>query len=298
MHCVVFHNTNAGWGNHSKSAIKAALRLAGFDVTFCPPDERSLMNLNVNEKVDLVVVAGGDGTVAKVVSSLVDRSVPVAILPLGTANNIARSVGVFGTPTDLAESWDLDHWRPLNVGVARGPWGQTRFVEAFGIGPFAKLIKKGANLESQGAAQLRDGRKLLSKIVAKADVLDVRPSPGDGPVGGDLLAIEATSIAYVGPGLKLAEHAKAGDGLLEIVTLAAHQRDAFVDWLASSCEGPPPVTVRFAKEVNLTWRNAPYRIDDAHFSAPAADASAVITLETQPVKVLVRPATSEHPAAR
>lgn len=50
-----------------------------------------------------------------------DRTVPVAILPLGTANNIARSLGIAGTPHELAESWHIEHARKLDIGAANGP---------------------------------------------------------------------------------------------------------------------------------------------------------------------------------
>src|SRR5438132_904355 len=48
--------------------------------------------------VDLVVVAGGDGTVSEVASTLVGKTVPLLIIPLGTFNNFARSLGIPADP--------------------------------------------------------------------------------------------------------------------------------------------------------------------------------------------------------
>ena len=59
----------------------------------------------------LVVVAGGDGTVGKVIAQMPDRGVPVAILPLGSANNIARSFNVAGAPYELAEILHPLYWQ-------------------------------------------------------------------------------------------------------------------------------------------------------------------------------------------
>ena len=298
MNCIVFHNANSGWGNHTKSSIKAALKLAGFDTSFYTPDQRSLLNLNLRDKVDLIVAAGGDGTVAKIVVNLADRSVPVAILPLGTANNIARSLGVFGQPVDLAESWDLDHSRQLNVGSVKGPWGRTPFVESFGVGPFAKLIKKGAKLDSKGAEQLRDGRRMLAKIIAKAKPLEIRATMDGVGVGDEILAFEATSIAYAGPGLKLASGADAGDGWLDVITLTAANRDEFCRWLEGPRESDAPVVVNRARRIEVAWSGAPYRIDDDSFDAPDQLTEATIELDRQPVKILMRPDETSKRAVR
>ena len=47
--------------------------------------------------VDCVVAAGGDGTVARVARALAGGPIPLAVLPAGTANNIATSLEIDGT---------------------------------------------------------------------------------------------------------------------------------------------------------------------------------------------------------
>jgi YegS/Rv2252/BmrU family lipid kinase len=50
-------------------------------------------------KMDLAIVGGGDGTLNAAADALVEARLPLGILPLGTANDLARTLGV---PTDLA----------------------------------------------------------------------------------------------------------------------------------------------------------------------------------------------------
>ena len=104
MRALLIHNPTAGVKNHQKDSIIAALRLAHFDVAYVSiKDAKGALR----NKPDLVVVAGGDGTVGHVFTHLSDRSVPIGVVPLGSANNIARSLGIAGTPQELAEQWLL-----------------------------------------------------------------------------------------------------------------------------------------------------------------------------------------------
>jgi diacylglycerol kinase family enzyme len=49
----------------------------------------------------LVLAAGGDGTVGKVAHELIDSGIPLSVLPLGTANNLARTLGFIGSPREI-----------------------------------------------------------------------------------------------------------------------------------------------------------------------------------------------------
>lgn len=53
------------------------------------------------EQVDMVIVGGGDGTLNAVVDGIVDTQLPLGVLPLGTANDLARTLGI---PTTLADA--------------------------------------------------------------------------------------------------------------------------------------------------------------------------------------------------
>ena len=86
MRATLFHNPSAG-GKAAKDEILAAMKLVDFDAHYVSVKDHDLKEA-FKKKADLIVVAGGDGTIAEVLIRLPDRSLPVALLPLGTANNI------------------------------------------------------------------------------------------------------------------------------------------------------------------------------------------------------------------
>ena len=92
MRATLFHNPTAGH-KATKDDILAAMKLADFDVRYISVKDASLEEA-FEKKADLFVIAGGDGTITEVLTKLPDRTMPVALLPLGTANNIARSLGI------------------------------------------------------------------------------------------------------------------------------------------------------------------------------------------------------------
>ena len=73
-------------------------------------------------EVDCVAIAGGDGTVGKVLRALIDVDRPFTILPLGTANNMARSLKLPLGAGDTVCCVDEAKEKRLDVGIARGPW--------------------------------------------------------------------------------------------------------------------------------------------------------------------------------
>src|SRR5688572_33077090 len=87
---VLFHNEDAGDGS-SVHEITSLLKRHGHRLVQVVDKELRVEQI-VASQPDLVVAAGGDGTVATVARVLAGRKLPFAILPLGTANNIAKSL--------------------------------------------------------------------------------------------------------------------------------------------------------------------------------------------------------------
>src|SRR5262245_33223083 len=119
---TLIHNPGAGLqGTGDARRLEKLLRRFGHDVRYHSSKEKGLRRV-LKKDADLVAVAGGDGTVGRVTRRMVGRGTPVAVLPSGTANNIARSLGLLGRHfEDLVQGWEEARRVKLDVGVAAGP---------------------------------------------------------------------------------------------------------------------------------------------------------------------------------
>lgn len=259
MRALLCHNREAGGGRYRMKELRALLALAGIDAKPCKPTGSGLARA-LRRPCDFVVAAGGDGTIGKIVGSLPSREVPIAILPLGTANNVARSLGVSGLPLPLIESWNADDVQPLYVGEVAGPFERKVFVEALGIGVFAAFVSDVGEALS-GAKSLRAGRAAVAEALkeARAIACTIRID-GSTYDREELLAIEVVNTPYVGPALRMpmAESAPT----LSVVAVGVRDRDAVLSWLAAPHRSAMPVGAVPAREVELVWRDAAVRVDD------------------------------------
>ncbi|MFC7611834.1 diacylglycerol/lipid kinase family protein [Teichococcus aestuarii] len=103
MQALLFHNPSAGQGDHSLRELTAALERAGLSLRVCPSKGEAAASA-LETAPDLVIVAGGDGTVGRIATRMPSRA-HLAILPFGTANNLARSLGLWDSHRAFAESW-------------------------------------------------------------------------------------------------------------------------------------------------------------------------------------------------
>jgi len=193
MRATLFHNPAAGQKT-DKDDILAAMKLADFDVHYVSVKNGDVEKA-LEKRTDLIVIAGGDGTIAEVVTKLPNRSVPIALFPLGTANNIARSLGIAGTPQELVETWKIDNTHPLDIGLVKASWGVSRFVEGFGVGLFADFLRAADKRDKpKGADNLRKGRALLEKWIKSAEPIEVSIKIDGRSLHGDFLGVEVMNV--------------------------------------------------------------------------------------------------------
>jgi diacylglycerol kinase (ATP) len=278
MRALLVHNPKAGVGICTPDELQETLRSAGISLTLCDNAEQPFPKC-MSEPVDVVIAAGGDGTVAKTIRKLPDRSIPIAILPLGTANNIAHSLGIAGKPSEVISGWSLDRTRTLDVGIVQGEWGKCGFVEAVGVGSLTKSTQAvdAALFESNNPMQ--KGRLALAKQLATTEPEETRLTLDGRELPGDLLLVEIMNIASIGPGLQLAPAADPGDGLLDVVCVRTDQREEMLRWLEAPDHKQMPLTVYRGREVTVVWRGTPLRVDDRVLSEPKGVSRATAHIE-------------------
>jgi len=271
---TLIHNPGAGKQQNSAKALLKLLRDAGHKPRYQSAKEKGWHRV-LDKRASLVVVAGGDGTVASVTRRMVGRDVPVAVLPSGTANNIARSLGLLNKPfEDLVRGWRAARRVRLDVGIASGPWGQRYFVEGLGAGLFAELLvrseEKKAEREkekkSERPAKVVDGAlRRLKEAAGTAEPVEIAAQLDGVDISGRYLLFEAVNLPFIGPNLYIAPDTKAGDGQLEVVLVPESQRARLVRYLDHWQENRERLSLlpsRRGKHLQIEWTGYALHIDD------------------------------------
>ncbi len=295
MDANLFHNPTAGAGDHAGETLCEMLGRAGFDVRYCSTKGSDFKKM-LKEKADLAIVAGGDGTVRKVVTKLAGTGIPVAIIPLGTANNIATSLRIPGVDEEYAAAWQTGRRQRFDIGLGTGPWGKRQFVEAVGCGVFAEAIGTKVDEDAPRQERLRLGRQSLRNILEKAVPLDVDVEIDGESIDGDLLAVEALNIGYTGSRLPFFPQADSGDRGFDVVCIRKDQRSDMLDWLAAPDDMGSPATAIFGRRLRVRYdRRTPLRIDDKLPDPP--DKTGEVDVEVQEDSIdIVLPAELENEA--
>ena len=270
MRVALIYNPKAGAERTTGEELGDLIHAAGHDVTRHSSKDDHLAAL-LDAQPELVAIAGGDGTVSKVVKMVMGRGIPLAVLPTGTANNIARTLGVarIALARQIA-GWP--HWRrtPLNVGLARGPWGSRHFVESVGMGLLAWSIPQAdssAMLHHMDGAQkkLAYVRKMLADRLEHAPLLRCKASLDGTEISGDYMLIEAMNIRSIGPRLALAPDADPGDGLLDVVAVSRANAKKLRKHLAASGNRSghlADLPRHRGRELRMEWTESEIHFDD------------------------------------
>lgn len=270
---ILVHNPTAGLRYPDKDELVAMLEDEGFKVKYRSAKRPDLAAKLEKNHGDLIVTAGGDGTIAKVAKILLsqpDQGAPMAILPVGTANNIALSLGISGTMEELIRRLDKEKPRRLSYGICRAHWGEQNFIEGVGLGSLARATtpKSGGNKDK--ATRIHDGRVAFREAVKHAKPERLYVTVDGERIEDEVILIEILNIRQVGPRLRLAPKADAGDDVLDVAYVATEHRQKLIDWLDAliagerddDTAGPPPCANVSGKKITIAWNGMELRLDD------------------------------------
>jgi diacylglycerol kinase family enzyme len=161
------------------------------------------------------------------------------VLPCGTANNIARSLGQMHALPEVVAGITNPRVRELDLGMVHDAAGTHRFVEAVGLGLFVELLQRLKRPEVKAALQpegppeqeLVKLRGYLEAIAKGFQGVGCRLSADGEAFSGRFLLAEVMNMKFMGPNLALAPAADPGDGWLDLVLVRAGQRQEVVDHL-------------------------------------------------------------------
>jgi len=280
MRLCVYWNPRAGGGNSLDDLI-ATLRRAGHTVVHTAEQASELASHLPD--VDCVVAAGGDGAVARAARALAGQALPLAILPRGTANNIAISLRVSGDVATAAGRWHAARTVAVDVGVVSSEDPPAIFAESVGCGLATDCIDIGSQTLSKDDADvhLEKARSLYLDVLENLAPRQYDITLDGETLSGEFLLVEALNTATIGPQLELSQAVNIADGWLSVVTVAANERDVLRDYLAAlrSGEAPPPAFKAWpAKTVEIRGDDRMH-VDDR-----------VTGTGGKPIRIAVRPA--------
>lgn len=233
-HILIIHNPSAGNGTHTRQDIWKYIDPEKEKITYRQISEKKWKK-DLRECPDIILVAGGDGTVHNVALALLQanlkKAIPIQILPFGTANNIAQALHI---PSISIEASDRRaKIQEFDYGEVKG-WGKSSlFLEGFGLGIFPELIEKLSKKEKgKPHSNKRENIiKTLLGIVNQLPTIKAQIKVNGIRIKGRFLLIESMNIPYVGPNLELVHKNILGDGFLDLVLIAESQRDMLKDYL-------------------------------------------------------------------
>jgi diacylglycerol kinase (ATP) len=187
-----------------------------------------------DEHVDLVIAAGGDGTIHAVASGLIKRESTLGIIPMGTMNNLARSLGIPSTLEEACAIIGKGETRTVDVGSING----QIFLEVAGAGLEAALFPAAEEIkQSHFLSTVRGAISgLFTLFTYKPSRLKIS---FDGAKKRSYHALQVTicNTPYYGAHFAAAPEALMDDGMLDVVIYRRFSKLEYIKHAISISQG-------------------------------------------------------------
>lgn len=210
-------NPNARRGSEALDPVIARLAQGGVDAVierFETPDEVSTDIARRRHEADLVIVCGGDGTINSAAKGILETGLPMGILPMGTANDLARTLGI---PDDLLKAAEIiaaGNLRRVDLGEVNG----CPFFNVASMGLSVDLAK-GLSPEAKRRWGKLGYALAALKVATRAKRFRAEIISDTGRVKVKTLQIAVGNGVHYGGGTKIHADATINDGHLDLYSL-------------------------------------------------------------------------------
>jgi diacylglycerol kinase (ATP) len=252
-------NPTAGKGRAANvvAAVTERLRVAGSNVAILVGTDaahaQDLARQAMSDGVDAIVALGGDGMVHLALNVVAGTGTPLGIIPAGTGNDLANTLGLPSKDPVAAAGVLVDKLatggRPMDAVKVGDKW----FGCVLGAG-FDSRVNDRANRMSWPRGRMR------YNLAIAAELRVFKPLPFVLELDGDRWETEAMLVAVgnaksYGAGMKVTPDAEVDDGLLDVQVLGPVSKPEFLRTFPKVFKGThvnhPQVTIRRAKVVSL-----------------------------------------------
>lgn len=204
----------------------------------------------VERGANVVVAAGGDGTLGEVVNGMAESNAALGLLPMGTGNDFARNLGLQGNLERAVHT--LFHGTPQPVDLGRT--GNRWFINVSGCG-FDALVAERVN---RGFRHLHGTSAYLAAVMQT--LIKLRPAEMRLTLDGETQSLRGVLCAVAnapmyGGGMKIAPDARINDGWLDVCLIGDAGRleflRAFPRVFAGTHLSHPKVTIFRARHVAI-----------------------------------------------
>jgi diacylglycerol kinase (ATP) len=279
MKIALFHNPNAGDRSLDGSQLIRHFEEADYDVTYVVTNQKGWESAFKNP-IDRAVVAGGDGAVSRLAPWLAATKTPFCILPLGTANNCAKTLGQTHPIEVLVARLASAKIRTIDLGMVTTPLGQQAFIESVGIGLLAQFMgemrmrekKKNSRNRLNPEERLAGALKYLRSLAKEYAEFRCELLLDDQTVSGHVLFLEVANMGLIGPNLNLIPNVDPYDGAFEVVWAGTDQRKEWREYLKHLQDGielTPPIRITRCSQVLFRDVDAAMHVDSKVFATMA-----------------------------
>jgi YegS/Rv2252/BmrU family lipid kinase len=166
------------------------------------------------KSIDLVIVGGGDGTLNAIVDSLVETKIPLGILPLGTANDLARTLSIPLSIPEACRAIASGNLKYIDLGWVNG----KHFFNVSSLGLSVKITERLSQGLKRRLGIIAYGYTAI-QVISQTHLFDAEIRVNEETIKVKTIQIAVGNGRYYGGGMAIAEDAAIDDRRLDLYSL-------------------------------------------------------------------------------